>query len=320
MPVIYLDVLLALNLFIDFLLLLATVRLLRLPAKRWRLVLAALFGAGCSCLIFLPELPLPVSALIKLAAAALILRIAFPWYGFWSYIKQITVFVIVSTIFAGLAFALWFFAAPEGFYVVNGIVYYDVSPLMLTFLTVISYGMIWAYDRATRRRAPENREYRLLLDAGAGEVTLRALHDTGNGLTDAFTGSAVVVARLGAIESCLAPDLRVALTHSLAGEMTDLADSEDAPGGVATAVAVRRHLRLIPFHSLGGGGLLPAFRPDHLRLLSPAGACRDITGAYVAVCAHLGRGEYDALIGSDLAGLFDSDKTIQDDKGHRPGT
>lgn len=36
MPVIYIDVLLALNLWIDFILLLATARILRLPRRRWR--------------------------------------------------------------------------------------------------------------------------------------------------------------------------------------------------------------------------------------------------------------------------------------------
>ena len=39
MPVIYLDVLVVLNWFIDFLLLSSTSRILRLPFKRWRLVL-----------------------------------------------------------------------------------------------------------------------------------------------------------------------------------------------------------------------------------------------------------------------------------------
>ena len=44
MPVIYIDVLLALNLWIDFILLLATARILRLPRRRWRMVLGALLG------------------------------------------------------------------------------------------------------------------------------------------------------------------------------------------------------------------------------------------------------------------------------------
>ena len=52
MPVIYLDVLVVLNWFIDFLLLSSTSRILRLPFKRWRLVLGALLGGISSCLIF----------------------------------------------------------------------------------------------------------------------------------------------------------------------------------------------------------------------------------------------------------------------------
>ena len=36
------------------------------------------------------------------------------------------------------------------------------------------------------------------------------------------------------------------------------------------------------------------------------GANRDATGAYVAVCEELGRGDYDALVGTDIAGLFDA--------------
>ena len=68
MPVIYIDVLLALNLWIDFILLLATARILRLPRRRWRMVLGALLGAATSCLIFLPDLPTAAATAVKLAA------------------------------------------------------------------------------------------------------------------------------------------------------------------------------------------------------------------------------------------------------------
>lgn len=67
MPVIYLDVLVVLNWFIDFLLLSSTSRILRLPFKRWRLVLGALLGGISSCLIFLPAMPFYLSMLVKLA-------------------------------------------------------------------------------------------------------------------------------------------------------------------------------------------------------------------------------------------------------------
>lgn len=142
MPVIYIDVLLALNLWIDFILLLATARILRLPRRRWRMVLGALLGAATSCLIFLPDLPTAAATAVKLAAACVILLVAFPWRGRLLYIKSVVVFFVISTLFAGMAGALYFFAAPQGFYVVGGVVYYDVSPLTLVLLTVVSYGAL----------------------------------------------------------------------------------------------------------------------------------------------------------------------------------
>ena len=65
MPVIYLDVLLAVNLLIDFLLLSATAYLLHIPVKRWRLVISAVIGAASAALIFLPPLPALASLGIK---------------------------------------------------------------------------------------------------------------------------------------------------------------------------------------------------------------------------------------------------------------
>lgn len=59
--------------------------------------------------------------------------------------------MLLSALFGGVAYALWFFAAPAGFYVVGGVVYYDVSPLMLTALTVVSYAAVSVWDRLTRK-------------------------------------------------------------------------------------------------------------------------------------------------------------------------
>ena len=306
MPVIYIDVRVALNLLIDFLLLSATARLLRLPRRRWRLVLGAFAGALSACLVLLPDPPPLLSVLVKLASAALIVRLSFRWFGMLSYIKQLAVFFISSALFAGLAYALWFFAAPDGFYVMNGVVYYNVSPLMLTVLTVISYGAIWLYDRFTAKKTPAGREYRLLIDCGRGTASVRALHDTGNGLTDAFTGSPVAVVNAAALEGYLPDELATALRRSTEDPCTvadagPASESGEAPGGAA----VRTRLRLIPFQSLGGTGLLPAFRPRHLTVVAPNGTGRDVSGAFVAVAPSLGRGEYQALIGSDIAALLE---------------
>lgn len=299
--VIYLDVLLALNWLIDFLLLSAAAKLLRLPERRVRLVLGAGAGGLSSLLILLPEPPLPLSFVIKLAVAAAVIRIAFKWQGIRLYIKELAAFLICSAVFAGLAYALWFVAAPAGFTVVQGVVYYNVSPLMLTLLTVLSYLALTLYDRLTRRRMAEGQEYRLVMEVGSRRTALRALYDTGHQVTELFSGSPVIIARLPSLEPGLPAALFQVLERVLA--------AEDSGGGTvpdkAADAAVRTRLRMIPVQTVGGTGLLPAFRPERLRLEKPAGRTADITGAYVAVSRVLGRGEYEAIVGTDLVSMLE---------------
>ncbi|HHV50790.1 MAG TPA: sigma-E processing peptidase SpoIIGA [Clostridiales bacterium] len=298
MPVIYLDVLLALNLFIDFLLLSAVVRILRLPCKRFRLVLGAVAGSIFSAALFLPPLPAAVSMLIKIASACVIVKIAFKWQSPILYIKQVAVFLISSALFGGLAFAIWFFAAPSGFYVVNGVVYYNVSPLMLTVLTVASYLIISLYDRLTHKRMALGQEYTLTIDCGCGPLELRALYDTGHHVTDVFSGKPVAVVRFGAIERNLPENLRESVLPLL-----DFGKASQKGENYATAAGTR--LRMIPLKTVSGTGLLPAFCPAQMVLSSSSGKSADITGCFIAVCQILGRGEYDAIIGTDMITLLE---------------
>ena len=135
------------------------------------------------------------------------------------------------------------------------------------------------------------------LDYGMGPVSVRALLDTGNHLTEVFSGSPVAVVRREAVESALPSSVLAAARCAHAGETS--------PDGAAIpqAAAGDSGIRLVPYRSVGGKGLLPAFRPQSASLLSSAGISRDVTGIYTALCSDLGRGGYDALIGSDLAEL-----------------
>lgn len=294
MPVIYIDVLLAVNLLIDFLLLSSTAYLLHVPVKRWRTVAGAAFGAACACMIFLPELPALASVGVKLAGAAVIILIAFPWSRLSAYIKQMAVFFIVSTVFAGVSFGLWIAFDPQGMAVINGVVYYDVPPLLLVVFSVVSYTLLRLYDRFTRKKAPHQGIYRLKIDGGAGLTELNALYDTGHHVTEQFSGSPVVIVRYEALESCLPSNLRESLLLLMDGKGDDL----------SSHAALKNRLRLIPFQSMGGGGFLPAFRPVSMTLSDKEGHTADIGGAYIAVSRQLKGREYEALIGSDITDLL----------------
>ncbi|MBQ3094286.1 MAG: sigma-E processing peptidase SpoIIGA [Clostridia bacterium] len=269
--VIYLDILLSLNLFVDFLLLAATARLLHTPTSRWRLIGGALLGALSSLMIFLPPLGIALSILCKALAAALMVLIAFPYRGFGAYLRETTVLFLISALFAGVCAVGQWMLSPVGLAVQSGVVYYEADPLWLILFTVIAYGALTLFDRLTRKRVALGQNYRVELEHSGHRVTLRAMLDSGHSLCDSFSGAPVVLA------------------------------GEQALGALNAACDLSAgHVRYIPFSSIGGDGVLLAFRPDRAVLYADARPV-DVSGVWVAAVKSLGRGEYDALIGPALA-------------------
>ena len=177
--------------------------------------------------------------------------------------------------------------------VANGVVYYDVPPGLLMLFSVISYLLLRLYDRITRKKAPQQRMYRLRIDGGAGMVELNALYDTGHHVTEQFSGSPVVIVQWHELAGCLPVNLQQSLQRLLEGQPDDL----------SAHAALKSRLRLIPIHTMGGDGCLPAFRPVDMSV-SDGTKTVDIGGAYVAVSRELKSREYQALFGSDIAELM----------------
>ena len=250
---IYMDVLIALNWFLDYALLSGTVRLLHIPYRRIRLVLGSLTGALLAALLVLLVLPGWLSAFLRLAAALPVVLIAFGWGGWRQNVVRLVVFFALSTALAGLVLLLYTLAAPQGLRVINGVVYYNVSPFWLAVLT-----------------------------AACGTRVLRALYDSGNRLIEGFSGKPVIVAD------------KAAIIPLLTTEQQQFLEWKDAPTDLPG------HWRLIPYRTIGGDGLLPAFVPERAALCAGK-TRRDITGVYIAITDRLGRGEYEALVGATVA-------------------
>lgn len=283
MPIIYLDILIAVNFVIDYLLLSATSRILRLTPKRWRLLLGALFGAVSACLIFLTTAPTVSVLVFHFASACILIKTAFPFSNVSVFLKQVFVLYVISSLLSGVVSALWSLTESETFYACNGVVYFDVSPLMLTAFAVISYAIIRLYEYITRKRAPHGYAFSLRIDDGNGICECRALYDTGLHLTEPFSGKPVVIVEQAVIEPYLSAKHKEALLCA------------HLPPGVRGV-----HMRVVPFRSLGADGLLSAFVPKRLTVEANDRKQRDISGTYVALSKNLGRGEYQALIGSDV--------------------
>lgn len=232
---IYVDVLTAVNFFINYYLLLACAKYLGIPAKRGRLAGASALGAAFSLVILLPELPPAVSAVEKLAMSACIVLCAFGYGGPKQFLRRTAAFYLINFAFAGLMIALWYFLAPQGLLIRNSVVYFNISPVLLILLSAACYGIISLINRLAGREEPKELFVRLVISRGGVSCDCTARVDTGNSLCEPFSGDPVVVINREEARRIIPPE-----------------------GGT--------NFRLIPFRSVSGSGLLKAFRPDRLAI------------------------------------------------------
>ena len=265
----YLDELFALNLLIDYFLLMSTAKLCALPYHRVRFLWGAALGAGWCCASLLPGLGWLDAPLMRpVLAMAMVLAAFGGERRLW---RCFAAFLGVSALFGGAVYAAGLY---RGGPLSRGrLVQLDMRVL------VLSFAVCWAAVSLVFRGSVKNARRRILdvtVERAGRTVSLRALEDTGNGLFDPMSGCPAFVAEAKALET-LFPD-------------TDIAILRGPPVEAVTAIA---GTRLIPYAGVEGGGrLLLAFRPD--RVTVDGRERRDLIAAIAP--APLGTdGHYDAI-------------------------
>ena len=125
--VIYLDVLLLINLLVNYFLLLSVEHFTAFHVRRLRLLAGAAVGSLSSFLILLPALPDFLLFIIKLLLSGLITAVAFGIPSAKGYLKAVFAFWGFSFLFGGAMLALYFFCVPQGMVFRNGTVYFSIS-------------------------------------------------------------------------------------------------------------------------------------------------------------------------------------------------
>ncbi len=268
MQVVYVDVLLGLNLFINYFLLLAVGKFLRLPVKRLRLLAGAGAGAVYALTILLPPLPAILALLCRLAASAVIVLLAFPVRTPKLLLRTAAAFYLVSFAFAGFLLAFWYLTSAPGLLIRDSVVYFNVSPLVFLVASMLAYGAVRLFQRLTGREEPKALLCRVTVTRAGSRAVFTARVDTGNSLTEPFSGAPVIVAE------------REAVAALIPGE--------------------EEGCRLVPFHTVSGSGLLRAFRPESL-VIECAGRVTRPPESYVAVSEQpVSHGEFHALLNPAL--------------------
>jgi stage II sporulation protein GA (sporulation sigma-E factor processing peptidase) len=285
MQVVYIDVLFILNLIINYFILLAVSQILHRNDKRLRLLFGAGLGALYASLMFFPQIAFLYTAGLKLVFSMTIVAVSFKRLNIRSFFKLLICFYITSMLFGGIIFAVRYFAAPPGLDVRNGVVYVNMSPLLLILSGAGCYIVIKLLSRYLHRDVHTTDIYTVEIAVDGISAKMPALLDNGNDLCDAISGYPVIIAEYRHVEILIPQQLR---TIFRSGKVPDTANF-DVEGW-------RKRIRFIPYGSVGNtGGILMAFRPDKLTV---AGA--DIATSNVLVAVTNNRLSSDELFNALL--------------------
>lgn len=278
---VYADVLIVINLFVNYVLLLCSARIMKSAVSRLRVLAGALVGSAYGLIIFLPEPPRFVELSIRVTATLLIVLCTFGYGNVRKFLRSFFTFFAVSMAFGGIMMVLWMTVSPVGMLINNGVYYFDIDVVVLAVSTVICFAVVSLISHFIERRAPK--EFSALLRIGYGEqsVMLNALIDTGNSLRESFSGYPVAVAERSAVEKILPVSVLNYLDEKNS-EKTDLS------------------MRLIVHNTVSGTGALPAFRPDFVEIKTVSRTVKT-DKVYIAVTKNIiAKGEYSVIVSPDL--------------------
>ena len=254
MTVIYVDTLFLLNALVDYLLLLADARLAGEPLRRWRFALGAVLGGLYAVAIFLPGLGFLAHPLCRIASAALMLLAAYGGSG--RLLRQGVLFVVLTCAFGGGVVAIGLLGG-TGLSLGNGVFYSSLDLKVVLLSAAVCYGVLtMVFQRLARHSTASGELVDIKLYLGERMVSLTALIDTGNTLTDPVSGRPVMVAEGERVAPLFPKDHRPA--------PDDLRDPAAALTRLGTG-EWRSRFRLLPYRSVGvDRGLLLAVRTDDL--------------------------------------------------------
>ena len=254
--VVYADVLIVLNTLITYFVLLASRVFSRASAKTYRLVLASIFGGISSLYIFLPTQHYLLEFLAKLIFSVVITAVAFGFFGIKKFLQCFFAVFAVSFIFAGFMMGFWSVIRPNGMVINNGVVYFSISPIVLIVSTVVCYFLVMLIKHVMRRKDTEARHKMITVQYAGDLFAFDCIVDTGNTISDPFENSKVIILCKGAATELFGKTI---VDNMLRLEIN---------------CGHYKKLRLLPYKTISGNGLMPALHVD--KVITADGTLTDV--------------------------------------------
>lgn len=231
--IVYADVLIVINILLNYLLLRADAALTSSSFKTWRLFISSLLGGLFSLVIFIENLSYILNIIIKIFILSIMVLTAFEIRSVKTFLKHFFAFTASNFIFGGIFLAINILFLPNSTLYNNGIIYFDIDILSLTIVSIICYCILNLINLHIKNKTPQKSIYDIKIIYNEKAVQGKALFDSGNTLCDCFSGKPVIIVEKNFIKK---------LTEN--------------------NIESLNNFRLIPFSTIGGNGTLPSFLAD----------------------------------------------------------
>ncbi len=268
MEIIYIDTLLCVNLFIDYIILLSVKKTLHINCKHSRIILGAAIGSVSTIAVFLPQYTTCMSIMYRIVTAIIITLAAYGKTTLTRLFIRAGMYFGFSMILCGMILLIELTINPTSISIYNDAVYFDISPVILILSTISAYIIISIYNKIQNKTKLNCSVVKVRIYTNSNNVLcFDSMIDTGCNLKEPFSGLPVIL-----IERQLLKNI-------------SLDDTE---------------MRVIPFSTASGEGMVMAFRPQKAYINNN----KLESECYIGICDNKLTGEIKSIIGPELAEVY----------------
>lgn len=255
--VIYIDVLIVENFFMNYLLLYFINRFCKCRTRKWRIIIAALVGAFYVLVVFYPDLQMFYSVIMKFMISVLMIIVAFSPHELKKFFKILILFYLEAFIIGGFLLGIFYLSNPTP-EIINGALFItsvSPSPEYIIIGSIIAIVLIkFGFDYFEGYYVNDKTSIKMDIVLNNKKCSVTALIDTGNSLKDPITNAPVIIVYYKTIIDILPDELREAILMDYSYEIFKkrIMDSE-----------LKSRIRIIPYKALGvENGILVGIRMD----------------------------------------------------------
>ncbi|WP_195572786.1 sigma-E processing peptidase SpoIIGA [Paenibacillus sp. 1001270B_150601_E10] len=277
MTVIYADLVLGLNIVLDWTLLRMTARLRGIRPERFRIAGAALIGTVYAGVLFLPTVPFLLTIGGKVLISICMLMVAFGFHQFGYFFRNLLAFYFSAFVIAGGAMGIQYLLQDASLWsVFSNTASEGVSERMKFGSALLIIGLCCAYGLyriawGQQKQQSQMNTFLAEVEIGIGGqvCTCKGLIDTGNSLKEPLSGAPVMITDAMLWDGILPASWITAVQEG--DVLNGLQQSEDDGSSAVDA----GKLRIIPYRGVNASTQwMIGFKPDYIKITHDASEYR----------------------------------------------